>query len=104
MPDGLTFVDPQLIRPGWELIIPAPTRAVADRNGAHWYTVQPGDTLVGIAARLLGDGQRWPEVYALNRATQLGGSSTLAAGPSLIRPGMQLLLPGRASNTHSAEW
>ncbi|MDQ6674725.1 MAG: LysM peptidoglycan-binding domain-containing protein [Chloroflexota bacterium] len=98
MPDGLILVDPGVIRPGWELIIPEPTRAVIDRDGAHWYTVQPGDTLVGIAARLLGDGQRWPEVYALNQATQPGGNSTLAAGPSLIRPGMQLLLPGRASN------
>ena len=90
MPDGRTFQDPSRIQPGWPLLIPAPTEVVSDHAGARLYTVQPGDTLTSIAARFLGDPQRWPEVYALNQA---GAGGSLAANPNLIQPGMQLHLP-----------
>lgn len=33
------------------------------------YTVQRGDTLYGIAKKLLGNGSRWIDIYALNSAT-----------------------------------
>ena len=49
------------------------------------HTVQPGDTLFGIAAAVLGDGNRWPEIFALNR-DQIGN-------PNLIFPGQVLRLP-----------
>lgn len=49
------------------------------------YTVKPGDSLWRIAARELGSGRRWQEIYALNRE--------LISNPSLIFPGQELTLP-----------
>ena len=47
------------------------------------YTVQPGDTLSGIAAAQLGGAHRWPEIARL----------TGLADPNLIRVGQVVLLP-----------
>ncbi len=58
------------------------------------YTVVSGDSLIGIARRLLGDGERWLEIESLN-ADQLGPDS-------ILQIGMKLRLPGDArilSNT-----
>jgi LysM domain len=52
------------------------------------YVVQAGDTLSGIAARLAVRGG-WIALYAANRAV-------IGPDPALIRPGMMLVLPGRA--------
>jgi nucleoid-associated protein YgaU len=38
-------------------------------ESAIWYRVQPGDSLSGIAARLLGSYNRWPSLYRANRRT-----------------------------------
>jgi nucleoid-associated protein YgaU len=51
----------------------------------HTYTVRQGDTLSGIAAEQLGDADRWPEIFALNR--------DVIDDPDMIRPGQQLRLP-----------
>lgn len=53
------------------------------------YVVEPGDTLFGIAQEQLGDGNRWPEIFALNR-DQIGN-------PDLIFPGQVLRLPDASS-------
>lgn len=58
------------------------TPAPAPGHGA--YTVQPGDTLSGIAQKLGLDG--WHSLYEANAAT-IGGD------PNLIRPGQVLVLP-----------
>jgi hypothetical protein len=51
-------------------------------------TVRPGDTLWEIAAEHLGHGERWPEIYALNRAV-------VGADPDLIQPAQRLRLPSK---------
>jgi nucleoid-associated protein YgaU len=48
--------------------------------------VQKGDTLHGIAERLTGDGNRWPELAELNR-------SRLPKGPHRINIGDALVIP-----------
>lgn len=52
------------------------------------YTVMSGDTLIGIARRYLGNGDRWQEIEALNADL---------LGPDLVlQVGMKLKLPGDA--------
>ena len=60
------------------------------------YRVVEGDNLWDIAARRLGDGEHWHEIYALNRGTPQPGGGSLT-DPSLIYPGWILLLPAPAS-------
>lgn len=50
------------------------------------YTVVRGDTLWGIAQRKLGDGRRWREIYAANRAV-------VGPNPDRIFPGQVLVIP-----------
>jgi len=49
------------------------------------YTVQPGDTLWGIAAVHYGDGVQWQRIYEANRG--------IVSDPALILVGQQLTLP-----------
>jgi DNA-binding SARP family transcriptional activator len=61
------------------------------------YVVQPPhggyyDSLWGIAERFLGDGQRWREIYELNRDREQPDGKALRR-PELIRPGWCLRLP-----------
>ena len=49
------------------------------------YTVQKGDCLWSIAARQLGDGRRWQEIYDRNR--------DILSNPHRIYVGQQLRLP-----------
>jgi len=50
------------------------------------YTVKPGDSLSAIAAQYLGDGNKWPQLYDLNK-------SVIGPNPDLIHPGQVLVLP-----------
>lgn len=59
-------------------------------GGSRYYTVVPGDSLSKIAARLLGDPYRWPELYALNRDQ--------ISDPNLIYPDQVFKLPDGASS------
>ena len=53
------------------------------------YTVVSGDYLSSIAARYLGDGDRWPEIVELNKDKY----PSLSSNPNLIYPGWVLTLP-----------
>ncbi|MBB4744050.1 DNA-binding SARP family transcriptional activator/LysM repeat protein [Actinoplanes octamycinicus] len=64
-------------------------------------TVRHGDSLSKIAKQRLGDADRWPVIYKLNRGTsfpQVGGRLT---DPDVIYPGWQLQLPDTATATAS---
>ncbi|WP_460354743.1 peroxidase family protein [Mycobacterium sp. ZZG] len=84
--------------PGWQASLPSaqPARfeladllrfaGVLDTPPpAHIYVVAPGDTLFDIAEQHLGDGARWPEIFAANR--------TVVRRFDQIFPGMRLILP-----------
>lgn len=47
------------------------------------YTVQPGDSLWGIAQKLLGDGSRYTEIMSANHLSSI-----------IIHPGQKLVIPG----------
>jgi nucleoid-associated protein YgaU len=49
------------------------------------YTVQSGDTLAKIAQELLGDGNRWSEIYEANKDS--------IADPNVIKVGQELKIP-----------
>jgi nucleoid-associated protein YgaU len=59
------------------------------------YTVQAGDNLTRIAARFLGEGERWDELLAAN-ADQLDR-------PEALRVGMKLNIPGRQASATRSE-
>src|SRR5262249_42739678 len=87
MEDGRVLDRAGLIYPGWVLDIPLPGTAIEERDGARWYVVQRGDTLSGIAARLLADPARYHEIFELNVGTRLGVAGPTFSSPDLIWPG-----------------
>lgn len=54
--------DGQKVGVGWRLVIPG----VASPDGTTVVVVARGDSLSKLAAAHLGDGDRWPEIFALN--------------------------------------
>ena len=56
------------------------------------HRVVEGDNLWDIAERYLGDGERWHEIFALNKGRPQPGGQELTT-PGLIEPGWVLLLP-----------
>ncbi|MFC3687288.1 LysM peptidoglycan-binding domain-containing protein [Aquipuribacter hungaricus] len=112
-PDGTTLTDPDVIKPGWQLQMPAdathlpawtpPTSATSptagptavppaapDATGSH--VVTAGDSLWEIAESQLGDGNRYPELAAAAAgATQPDGQQL--TDPDVIRPGWVIPLP-----------
>lgn len=90
-PDGRRWSDPQIIRPGWRLELPAGDDHVAARNGAV-HVVERGDTLSEIAAEELGDLLRYKEIFHLN-VGDLQPDGRRLEEPNLILPGWELKLP-----------
>jgi DNA-binding SARP family transcriptional activator len=67
------------------------------------YRVRPGDSLWRIAARELGSGFRWREIYRLNEGKQFSDGRSLT-DPHLIRTGWVLDLPEeRRAPAHPAD-
>ena len=92
-PDGRRLVDERRIHAGWVLRVPVPNPAVRAEDGALHYVVRSGDSLSGIAARLLADQTRWPEIYELNRDVARLPDGRVLADPDLIWPELRLRLP-----------
>ncbi len=96
MIDGEVFGARGVIRPGWILDVPEPSRWIDRDEGQRWYTVEAGDTLSGIAARVLGQPDRWTELFELNRDVATLDDGRTLARPELIWPGLRLRLPDEA--------
>lgn len=73
------FTDPNLIYPGWELVIP--------RDWPRSYTVKEGENLWQIAKywEVYGDGRMWQRIYEANQ--------DIIKDPDLIQPGWVLTIP-----------
>ncbi|WKU03405.1 BTAD domain-containing putative transcriptional regulator [Micromonospora sp. HUAS LYJ1] len=61
------------------------------------HTVARGDTLSKIAEQWLGDADRWPEIFALNRGTHFPKVGGTLRDPNMIHPGWTLDLPADAT-------
>nr|NLD41775.1 LysM peptidoglycan-binding domain-containing protein [Actinomycetales bacterium] len=77
--------------------------AAAAQQSAHPgpYTVEAGDSLYAIAAKFLGDGERWPELAQLNYGVTQADGSALGAS-HVIETGWVLQLPDGAADPASA--
>jgi DNA-binding SARP family transcriptional activator/LysM repeat protein len=82
------------VKPSVSVTVPAVPTALAAKTVVvvSTYTVTDGDTLWDIAARRLGDAQRWREIYDLNSATLQNDGQRLS-DPNVILPGWVLTLP-----------
>lgn len=92
MPAATTRIAPPPVAAGGE-VAPAKPRDAMQWGGT--YTVVKRDTLWDVAARVLGDANRWPEVFALNRDK--------VKDPDLILPGTVLKLPGLQRGSRPTE-
>ncbi|MET7968755.1 BTAD domain-containing putative transcriptional regulator [Micromonospora sp. NPDC005305] len=63
----------------------------------YTHIVRRGDTLSKIAAERLGDPDRWPEIFALNRGTHFTQAGGTLRNPNIIYPGWNLTLPDDAT-------
>ncbi len=74
----------------------APTPPAAPKPGPGGsYTVKKGDSLSKIARDVLGDLNRWREIYDLNKGV-------IGSNPNLIHAGTSLKMPGKAEEPQPA--
>ncbi len=98
-PDRLTG-GPDRLRPGWRLVVPEDGSGDPVSTGEDTVRVRRGDTLTSVAERVLGDGDRWRELYRANRA-QLDDPDDLPVGLVLQIPGRASASPDRAAEDRS---
>ena len=101
-PGGRHFTDPDVIRPGWTLRLPAnsdPGNRDSTTPPARSFVevaVRRGDTLWSLAETHLGSGERWPQIWALTKGmSQPDGRRSLE--PSKIRVGWTVRVPSDGS-------
>ncbi|MFI6581564.1 LysM peptidoglycan-binding domain-containing protein [Embleya sp. NPDC050493] len=115
MANGQRFDSADYVEVGWVLALPANAAPPAEVKAAHapetgpgdqrddkkalpqTVTVKPGDTLSDIAEELLGDGDRYPEIFAANKDKPQPSGSVLT-DPNAIEPGWTLSIPGAGGN------
>ena len=86
-----------LLTPGQRLAVPTqkpapvavPALATAPGSKAKPYLVSDGDNLYTIAAKKLGDANRWREIVMLNKAT-LNGKTVIYPNQWLVLPNQQV--------------
>ena len=62
------------------------------RQASTLYRIQSGDCLFSIARQVLGDGNRYPEIKALNGMTT-----------DILLPGQRIRIPAASGNTVDAD-
>ncbi len=97
MPDGFRFTQAGVIHSGWSILVPTTSGTVEKASGGAVYEVQEGDTLRGIAVRVLGDESGWSEIFDLNRGVARMEDGQTLRDPGLIWPGLRLDIPGSAA-------
>lgn len=88
--------EPSFIDPGLTLRLPSDAAPAVDptekSNSNNSYVVKSGDTLWDVAEEELGDGERYPEIFAASQDTVQRDGKHLT-DPDLIRPGWELTIP-----------
>jgi nucleoid-associated protein YgaU len=75
------------------VVKPAAAQTTAE-VAVKYYTVKTGDTLWGIASAQLGNGDRWTELWELNKTALIERDSRNATSKGRwVYPGMVLRLP-----------
>jgi nucleoid-associated protein YgaU len=69
---------------------PAPPPSGRPEARPHTYVIEQGDTLIGIARNILGNGNRWREIWDLNKEA--------IPNPDVLPIGAELKLPPRGGS------
>ncbi len=101
MASGRTLDQTGVIEPGLVLDVPLPSIAIEEQDGVRSYIVERGDTLRGIAARILGDQERYQELFDLNKGARTADGHVLT-NPNLIWPKLRLGLPAATPEAEPA--
>lgn len=96
MTDGQTFSSEDWLRPGWRLRMPVDAAGLDGKRkpSGRVHTVEAGESLWDIAEKRLGDGNRYKEIYKLNKGREQPDGGRLS-DPDVIEPGWRLILPDR---------
>lgn len=68
-------------------------------SGSGSYKVKSGDSLYSIAKAMLGDGNRWMEIYNLNKSAIDAANKGKAVSKYTLTTGMSLKLPAKKATT-----
>ncbi|MGK4593962.1 BTAD domain-containing putative transcriptional regulator [Amycolatopsis sp. w19] len=99
--------NPDDLKPAWTLLLPLdaaglPQRQATTSETGRTVTVQPADTLIGIAERHLGDPDAWRALFGLNAGRPQPDGRALRH-PDQLLPGWTLALPATAPTAPPAE-